>query len=114
MSDDIIVAVARAFIALQEDDYMEAEKLLNGLSIEEVLEAQRITHKLHTICGGIVYRKITKKEKKLKQDVFKYLNGLREDGCACMYNTKTDIQETFGIDKVHAGKLLIEWMLDIW
>ena len=45
-----------------------------------------------------------------KEDVFLYLDELRESGVTNMYGAGSYIQEEFQVSKQEANKLLAEWM----
>jgi len=45
-----------------------------------------------------------------KEDVFKYLDDLRETGATNMIIAGTWIQNAFGLEKQEAGAFLQEWM----
>jgi DNA repair photolyase len=45
-----------------------------------------------------------------KEEVFEYLDGLRESGVTNMFGASPYIQEEFGLNKADARGLLMEWM----
>ena len=45
-----------------------------------------------------------------KQEVFEYLDDLRESGITNMFGASSYVQEEFEIDKKESEKLLLEWM----
>jgi hypothetical protein len=46
-----------------------------------------------------------------EQEVFEYLDDLRESGEANMYGASSYVQEEFGLDKREARDLCIKWRL---
>lgn len=49
-------------------------------------------------------------EKDFQEQVFDYLDKLRERGITNMFNATSYIRSTFGIDKFEANNLLKDWM----
>jgi hypothetical protein len=49
-------------------------------------------------------------DKELKQEVFEYLDKLRESGITNMFGAAPYVQSEFGVDQKEARKLLSEWM----
>ena len=45
-----------------------------------------------------------------EQEVFDFLDALRESGITNMYGAAPYIQDEFGVDKKEARELLLEWM----
>jgi hypothetical protein len=45
-----------------------------------------------------------------KQEVFRFLDFLREDGSINMFGAGPYIQESFGVNRNEAKTLLLEWM----
>lgn len=45
-----------------------------------------------------------------KEEVFDFLDALRESGATNMYGARPYIEDEFGVDKKEAGGLLSEWM----
>ena len=44
------------------------------------------------------------------EEVFEYLDGLRESGATNMWGARPYVEGEFGFDKQKAGKLLSAWM----
>jgi hypothetical protein len=49
-------------------------------------------------------------ESEFEQEVFEYLDQLRESGATNMFGARPYIVDEFGIDKNEAGQLLQKWM----
>jgi len=49
---------------------------------------------------------------KIKQEVYEYLNELRESGVTNMYGARPYLQEEFNFTKEEARKWLTAWMKD--
>lgn len=45
-----------------------------------------------------------------KQEVFEYLDDLRESGVTNMFGASSYIEDEFGIERKEARDLLLEWM----
>lgn len=45
-----------------------------------------------------------------KEDMFEYLDDLRDSGVTNMFGAAPYLQEEFGLDKREAKAILIEWM----
>lgn len=52
----------------------------------------------------------TRKTTEFEQEVFAYLNALRESGVTNMYGASPYIQSNFGLDRADSRKLLSLWM----
>ena len=44
------------------------------------------------------------------EEVFMYLDGLRESGATNMFGAGSYVQEEFGVDKREAKRLVVAWM----
>lgn len=51
-------------------------------------------------------------DSKMKQEVYEYLNGLRESGDTNMYGARPYLQEEFGFTETEAREWLLAWMKD--
>ncbi len=45
-----------------------------------------------------------------KEEVFRFLDSVRESGAINMFGAAPYVQESFGVDRGEAKKLLLEWM----
>ena len=45
-----------------------------------------------------------------EEEVFEYLDDLRESGVTNMFGARAYLQEEFGLEREPARKLLVEWM----
>lgn len=50
------------------------------------------------------------KEQMDKEQVFRFLDELRESGITNMFGAAPYVEEEFGVDRKEARKLLVEWM----
>jgi hypothetical protein len=46
----------------------------------------------------------------MKQDMFEFLDNLRESGACNMFGSGIYLQEEFGIDRREAKQVVLEWM----
>lgn len=46
----------------------------------------------------------------LKEEIFEYLNNLRDSGITNMYGAGRYIQEDFGLDAKESRQYLLDWM----
>jgi len=45
-----------------------------------------------------------------KEEMFEYLDTLRETGVTNMFGAGTYLQQAFGVDRKEAKNILLEWM----
>ena len=53
---------------------------------------------------------MAEKQELKQEDVFKFLESLRDSGIMNMFGAVPDIQRKFGVDADEAEKLLFAWM----